>query len=79
MSKRAEALLAQALELPSTERARLALELLESIDGSADDDADETWASEIERRAERALAGESRATDWELVRARIDSKLSDPQ
>lgn len=75
MTSRAHELLARALELPLDERANLAADLIASIDGEPDEDADRAWASEIERRARRAIAAESKGTDWEIVRARIESKL----
>lgn len=79
MTDRAEALLAEALALPSSDRAKLALELIERIDGPPDEDAEAAWASEIERRAIRAHAGESQGTDWDTVRARIEGKLPGPR
>ena len=39
------------LTLPEKERARLAQELLRSLDGPTDPDVDAAWLSEIERRA----------------------------
>ncbi len=65
MSARLDELLKEALRLTVEERARLAAELLASVDGEPDADADAAWATEIERRARRALAGESKGADWD--------------
>lgn len=78
MSHQAKDLLEGALQLSLEERAKLAAELIASIDGEPDEQADAAWAAEIERRARRAVTGESSGTDWEIVRARIESKLSRP-
>jgi putative addiction module component (TIGR02574 family) len=74
MSRDARHVLDEALLLPTSERAKLAAELLASVDGDADDDAAEAWAAEIERRAERAISGESSGKDWPTVRAEIEAK-----
>lgn len=50
-------MLAEMLRLPIEERAKLALELLRSLDGEADPDASETWDAEIERRGAEVDAG----------------------
>lgn len=60
----AKKLLSQAMRLPLDERAELAADLLASIDGEPDKDADAAWAAEIERRAARALAGKSEGRPW---------------
>jgi hypothetical protein len=60
-----------ALQLTVKQRARLAAELLASLEGEADPAAESAWARELEVRARRALAGESNGTDWATVRARI--------
>ena len=43
-------ILADILRLPAEERARLALELIRSLDGEPDADAARAWDAEIERR-----------------------------
>ena len=43
-------ILADILRLPPEERARLARELIRSLDGQPDADAAEAWGAEIERR-----------------------------
>ena len=76
MTQRAQKLIREALELPLNERAEVAAELLASIDGEPDSDAEAAWATEIERRARRAIAGESVGSDWADVRARIEAQLA---
>ncbi len=60
-----------ALELDLDERAELAAELLASLDGAPDDDAEAAWATEIERRAERARSCKDPGRPWPEVRERI--------
>ncbi|MBI3205378.1 MAG: addiction module protein [Myxococcales bacterium] len=71
----AETVLSDALELASSDRARVAAALLASLDEGQDDDADQAWAAEIDRRAERVLSGDSEGAPWETVRARLVARL----
>ncbi len=78
MSSRAQDVLRQALELPVNERADLAAELLASLDdaeGENPGEVEAAWAAEIERRAHRVLAGESRGIPWQDVRRRAEADL----
>lgn len=75
MGETAEKLLREALRLGDDERAELAAELLASLDGPPDADAEEAWALEIERRAAKVLSGESKGVPWEEVRDRIEREL----
>ncbi len=72
MGEGARKLLSEALQLPLEERAELAADLLASIDGEPDPDRDTAWAAEIERRARRALAGESQGRAWREVLSNLD-------
>ena len=68
----------EALELPVTERADLAAELLASLDDGPPEDraaVEAAWAEEIERRARRAMSGESAGIPWEEVRRRAEAEL----
>ena len=76
MSNTMDRILDEALQLPLSERAQVAGELIASIDGPPDPNAEKLWATEIERRARRALTGESLGEDWEIVRQRVSDKLS---
>lgn len=79
MTDRAEELLRQVLALPSAERADVAIELLASLDEPAEEDpaaVQAAWATEIEKRARRVLAGESVGERWEDVRDRVARRLA---
>lgn len=80
MTERAQALLREALKLPSEERADVAAELLASLDEPGAEDSaavQAAWAAEIERRARRVLASESAGEPWEDVRDRISRSLTE--
>jgi putative addiction module component (TIGR02574 family) len=61
--KNAETLLEQALQLPPTERAKMAAELLSSLDDE-NEDVRTAWAAEITRRAADAEADPEDEDDW---------------
>lgn len=69
---------ADALALPAKERARLARELLESLEEEADPGAAEAWRTEIERRAREVEDGSVTLNDWDEVRASLTQRLSKP-
>ncbi len=75
MTKAAQAVLADALRLDLKARAELATELLGSLDGPADADAEDAWAKEIERRVAAIEAGTVQLEPWEEVRRRIESEI----
>jgi len=66
-----DALLSTVLALPVRERARIAHELLLSLDDGADADAAETWVTELERRANEVRSGLVATEDWATVRERL--------
>jgi putative addiction module component (TIGR02574 family) len=67
--------LADALRLDDEARAELAAELLASLDGPADPNADGAWNAEIERRIAAIEAGEVTLESWEEVRRRIEKDI----
>jgi putative addiction module component (TIGR02574 family) len=71
MSERVRKLLDDAMDLPVSERAELAADLLASLDGEQEADVGAAWASEIERRAREALANPDDDVAWETVRAEL--------
>ncbi len=75
MTKSAEALLADALRLDADSRAELATELLASLDGPSDPDAEAAWAAEIERRVAAIEAGKVKLEPWEDVKRRIEKEI----
>ena len=80
MSKRGRDLLERALELPMSERARLAQELLDSLDDkhAGKLEVDPEYRPELERRAsEEPAHGERWPTAAEVV-ARIRGDLDEP-
>ena len=68
-------LLSDALLLPEKERAELASQIIASLDGPPDPNAEGLWAAEIERRIREFEKDPSRAEDWNVVKARIQQKL----
>ena len=79
MSPESEAILREALTLPTQARAAVAAELLASLDGVAIEDADSVqaaWAEELEQRARRARSGEDAGEAWPALRDRLRNKLT---
>jgi putative addiction module component (TIGR02574 family) len=64
-----EELSARAKTLPSQDRARLAEELLDSLHGDSDAEADSAWDLEIERRVAEIEAGTVKLVSAEDVHA----------
>lgn len=61
-----------------TERARLAHELIVSLDDAEDADAGEAWVAEVERRAREVQAGLVETEEWSAVRARLATRWRKP-
>lgn len=68
MTEQAQALLTSALRLSAEERAKMAAELLASLDDEPDEDVEALWAAEITRRAERVMKEGSRGVTWDELR-----------
>jgi hypothetical protein len=64
------------MELTKEERARLARELIASLDGPDRADAEARWVEELRERVRQAEAGEVEFDDWDDVRARVRTELS---
>ena len=75
MSKATQSVLVEALRLDIDARAELAAELLKSLDGPADPDAEAAWATEIERRVEAIEGGTVELEPWEDVKRRIENEI----
>lgn len=75
MTKSTEAVLADALRLDTKSRAELATELLASLDGPGEPDAEAAWAAEIERRVAAIESGSAKLEPWDRVRRRIDKEI----
>jgi len=61
-----EEILAQALRLPRAERARLAEEVLSSLE-DPDEQVAAAWARELERRSNDIAEGRVQPVDWETA------------
>ncbi len=75
MSKATLPVFADALRLDPDTRAELAAELLASLDGPADPNADAAWAAEIDRRVEAIEAGSLRLEPWDQAKRRIEKEI----
>jgi putative addiction module component (TIGR02574 family) len=64
--------LEEALALAAGERARIAHELIQSLEPE-DPDAAAAWSDEIRRRVNEIEAGTAELEDWETVRARLEA------
>jgi putative addiction module component (TIGR02574 family) len=69
-------LLAEALQLPDEERARLALRLAQSLDRAGGRDSEEAWAREVARRIERLREGTAKTLSGEDALAQARARLS---
>lgn len=69
-------LLAQVLRLPRQERARVAEQLLSSLEESEEEVA-AAWAIELERRSREVAEGRVQTIDWETARADILKELQE--
>jgi len=65
----------KASQLSESEKAELALSLIESLDGPADSNVEEEWRLEIERRAAQVERGEVQLVRGEEVFARLRRQL----
>jgi len=75
MTKAAKAVLADALRLGPGERAEVATEVLASLDGPADQDAESAWEQEISRRVQAIETGAVELESWDDVRRRIENEI----
>ena len=75
MTSAAKAVLADALRLGPNERAELAIEVLASLDGPADPNAESAWEQEVLRRIEAIDAGTVELEPWEAVKHRIEKDI----
>ena len=76
MTKIAEQIQSEALQLAPADRAELVRSLLLSLDGPDDADAEPAWDAELERCMERIEAGADQGRPAEDVLAGIRAKYS---
>lgn len=74
MSRDLKDIAAEALELPLTARAKLASQLLDSLDDISEEESDLLWAQEAERRYAEYKAGNIEAVPADEVFARLRSR-----
>lgn len=67
-------MLADMLRLAPEERARLALELIRSLDGQADSDAAQAWEVEIDRRGAEVERGPAATMTLDEYRAHVRAR-----
>jgi len=75
MTRRANEVLRQALELSTPDRAALASSLIDSLDPEFED-AEQAWKDEITRRMKEP-GSEDRAVTWEELHRRFAARLHD--
>ena len=75
MSTTAEEILKGALQLSESERARVAAELLASLDPDIETRDGEAWIAEVERRAQAAIGGLPGLT-WDETRTRVEERIA---
>ena len=61
----------RASDLPESDRALLAGLLIESLDAEQDDDVEQAWLAEVERRVAELESGSVQTVPWEEVKARL--------
>ena len=72
-----EELLAQVLQLPRQDRARVAEELLSSLEEADDENVAEAWAPELEHRSRDVAEGKVQTIEWGTARADLLNELEE--
>jgi putative addiction module component (TIGR02574 family) len=75
VSKDAAEVLKDALSLPVEARAALVDSLLESLDTEVDEDVEEAWRVEIEKRIAEIDSGAVELIPWEEVERRLLARI----
>ena len=71
MTREATELLEKALRLHPKARAALIASLIDSLDGTPDEDAEVAWQAEIDRRARGLDEGDVKLVPWAEARRQI--------
>jgi putative addiction module component (TIGR02574 family) len=81
MAKTTDDLRDEVLALPAHDRARIASDLLASLDDEHADvaEVDRWWSAETERRAALLESGEAELVTWEHVLERLDERRAERQ
>jgi putative addiction module component (TIGR02574 family) len=77
-TKALEKVQTEALNLPEAERAELAYNLVASLDGARDADAESAWDAEIVRRLSEIDSGAANLVDREEFRRRLRARIRRP-
>ena len=75
MSTNADEVLKEALQLSESGRARMATELLASLDPDVETHDSEAWIAEVERRAQAATEGLP-GLGWDETRKRVEERIA---
>lgn len=68
-------ILSTILKLPAAQRARLANEIVSSLDEAADSDSTQAWLEELDRRVREVNRGKVKLQPWRAVRRKIEARL----
>ena len=73
MAKTADDLREEVLKLPAQERARIASDLLASLDSEAvdEEEIDQLWSAETQRRAAMLESGDAGTLTWDDIQQRF--------
>jgi putative addiction module component (TIGR02574 family) len=77
MSRKSEAVLTLALDLPEIDRAKVASALVESLVGRPSPEVEEAWRKEVAKRVEGLRAGTAELVPWEAVREELLARISE--
>ena len=77
MTKDAEKILKQAIELPPADRAAVAEGLISSLEAEAEEDVEVAWQEECARRLREVQTGAVQLVPWETIRARLRNRARD--
>ena len=72
---KSKSIIASALQLPREERARVAREIIASLDEPADQNVEAAWLAEVERRLDEVERGSAKLVPWDVVRQRVEERL----
>jgi putative addiction module component (TIGR02574 family) len=75
MDRETAEILERAIRLPEEARAALADFLLESLDTEVDENSEEAWREEIQRRLGEIDTGAVRLVPWSEARKRLEARL----
>ena len=80
MAKTADDLREQVLALPAQERARIASDLLASLDSEAvdEEEVDRLWSAETQRRAAMLESGDADTFTWDEIQRRFADRANAP-